>query len=236
MTTYEPFENDIQLVIARYNEDLEWINDTPYNKYRSVIYNKSDNSDFTTSNKTEKVVNLKNVGREGHTYLYHIIENYNNLATITVFLPGSLNLEHKNVKSKKMLDEIEANQQNVFIGTKHNNVKDELYEFQIDNYKSNDVNNSKLNPSLDLDAAEIRPFGKWYDDKFPDAKIEYISYYGVVSATKNEIRQHPKLYYENLIKDLENSPNPEAGHYVERSWAAIFGPMHETQFIEGFRK
>jgi hypothetical protein len=33
------------------------------------------------------------------------------------------------------------------------------------------------------------------------------------------------------MKHLETSSNPEVGHYIERSWAAIFYPMNNTKII-----
>jgi hypothetical protein len=223
---------NIQLVISRYNENLDWIKDYPYNKYPNIIYNKSDNSNFSKSEKTIKIVSLPNVGRCDHTYLYHVIKNYDNLANITVFLPGSANMENKKHKSTRLLKEIETNNQNVFLCSKYENVQNELYDFQLDGWKASDEKNSILNPEMELDNAKIRPFGKWFSDKFDDLKIEYVSYFGIFSVNKKEILQHPKSYYEELIKDLETSSNPEAGHFFERSWAAIFHPMSETKFIQ----
>jgi len=225
-------KDDMQLVIARYNEDLKWINDDPYNKYKNIIYNKSDNSDFSTSPKTTDVVSLPNVGRCDHTYLYHIIQNYDNLANITVFFPGSLNMKNKKNKSMRLLNEIENNKQNVFLCSKYENVQEEFYGFQMDSWKASDEKNSILNPENKLDSSKIRPFGKWYSDKFNDLKIQHVSYYGIFSVNKKEILQHPKSHYENLIKDLETSSNPEAGHFFERAWVAVFHPMSETKFIE----
>jgi len=225
-------ESEIQLVIARYNEDLKWLNSDPFSKYNNIIYNKSDNNNFETSNKTEKVVQLQNVGRCDHTYIYHIIENYDKLATITVFLPGSVNMEYKFNKSKRLLMELEKSDKNVFITeSKHNNVKDDLYDFQLDSWKASDAANASLNNEKNLEKSNIRPFGKWYEDKFKNIKIENVTYGGIFSVSKKEILQHPKSYYENLIKDLETSSNPEVGHYFERSWNAIFYPMTETKFI-----
>lgn len=69
-----------QIVIARYNEDLEW---TKFLKSETVIYNKGSNVD--TKHKTIK---LPNIGMGGATFWYHIIENYDNLADITLFTQG----------------------------------------------------------------------------------------------------------------------------------------------------
>ena len=41
------------------------------------------------------IINLENVGVCVHTYFYHIIEHYDNLDDIIVFLPGSCMDENK---------------------------------------------------------------------------------------------------------------------------------------------
>lgn len=231
----ENFEtlDEVQLVISRYNENLEWINEEPYNKYRNIIYNKSDNTNFQTSDKTEEIIQLPNVGRCDHTYLYHIISHYDNLFPVTVFLTGSVkNINSKHEKSKRLLEELEKRKKNVFIGNNFGNVKDVFYNFQIDKWKASDGDNAKLNPEEDLEPASVRPFGKWYERTFKDdRKVGYVTFYGIFSVDKKEILQHPKSYYEDLIKELENSSNPEVGHYFERSWNAVFHPMFDTDFI-----
>ena len=52
-------------------------------------------------------------------------------------------------------------------------------------------------------------------------------------VSRNDIRQHPKKYYQNFLDELSKSPNPEVGHYVERSWCAIFYPLNDVIFIPG---
>jgi len=66
----------VNFVIARYNEDVSW---TSKLKHKVTIYDKSDNP-------VDGSIKLKNVGREGETFLYHIVNNYNNLDDVTVFL------------------------------------------------------------------------------------------------------------------------------------------------------
>ena len=74
-------KRDHTIVVARYKEDIEWL--LPYNDCITV-YNKglTDIYGFKT------VINLKNIGREGHTYLNHIIKEYDNLSNRVTFLQG----------------------------------------------------------------------------------------------------------------------------------------------------
>ena len=70
------------IVVARYNESIDW---TKF--YNCIIYNKGDPIENT--NTTTNVTTLPNVGREGHTYLHHIINNYDTLSDYTMFLQGN---------------------------------------------------------------------------------------------------------------------------------------------------
>ena len=90
---------DINIIIARYNEDLKWTLEKPFDQFKYIVYNKGDNENFEKKN-VKEIISLENVGKCDHTYLYHIIENYNNLADINVFLPGSLDLKYKKKNSK----------------------------------------------------------------------------------------------------------------------------------------
>jgi hypothetical protein len=221
----------IQIVIARYNEDLEWLKEEPFDKYPILLYNKGPNEDFYHAPNIENILTVKNVGRCDHTYLYHIIENYNNLADITIFLPGSANMEHKLPKAKTQILECVKHKNTVFIkGSSHENgVLKELYDFQLDNYVSAYEKNRHNEEKLLL--AEIRPFGKWYEARFPDIHITQVSYSGILGISKKHILQHPKSYYENLVRELSTHSNPEVGHYFERSWAAIFTPNNDAIFV-----
>ena len=71
---------NICIVVARYNEHLEWTK----NFSNVIVYNKGNplSDDFN-----EKYLN--NVGRESHTYYKHIYDNYDNLADYTIFLQGN---------------------------------------------------------------------------------------------------------------------------------------------------
>lgn len=69
----------VNIVVAKYNENVEW---TKKINHKITIYDKSENP-------INGSIKLKNVGREGETFLYHIVNNYHNLDDVTVFLQGN---------------------------------------------------------------------------------------------------------------------------------------------------
>jgi GR25 family glycosyltransferase involved in LPS biosynthesis len=71
---------NFKVVISRYNEDVSWTNQL---KYESIVYNKNPEDLDSFEN------NLPNVGREGHTFMNFIVENYDNLPDYVAFLQGN---------------------------------------------------------------------------------------------------------------------------------------------------
>lgn len=86
----------LEIVIAYYNNNfflelLDFFND----KCKISIYNKSNNNILKTCElrnlKKYNITNLENIGREGDTYLNHIIMNYENLNEYTLFIQDDTN-------------------------------------------------------------------------------------------------------------------------------------------------
>ena len=95
----------IDLVVARYKEDLSWISQVPHH-FNIIVYNKDDSRPIqkkysvyskvftsappipTVNHPNVIIITLPNVGRESDTYLHHIITNYNKLADTTIFTQG----------------------------------------------------------------------------------------------------------------------------------------------------
>jgi hypothetical protein len=76
---------DIQLVVARYREDLAWLGAL---HLPGVVYNKGPKLAPEELPPGVRALVLPNLGREAHTYLAHIIANYDALPRHTVFLQG----------------------------------------------------------------------------------------------------------------------------------------------------
>lgn len=223
--------NNIQIVIARYNEDLNWTLEPPFNQYKYIVYNKGDNENFEKSN-VKEIITIPNVGKCDHTYLYHIINSYNNLSDINVFLPGSIDLKYKRRLAVKLLKEISIRNNAIFISLNEYDIKKLHYNFKLDNYKTVHEKNSSKNSESILKKSTIRPYGLWFENMFGNLKINCLIYYGIFSIDKNDILQHPITRYQILIKDLSDHSNPEVGHYFERSWCAVFHPLKNTYVIK----
>ena len=74
-------------------ENIQWL--LPIIDY-VIIYNKGlDNLDYIPKN---KIIKCENIGREGGTYLKHIIDNYNNLDDYTIFIQGKI-YDHIDINS-----------------------------------------------------------------------------------------------------------------------------------------
>ena len=92
------------IVVSRYNEDVHWTK--PFAK-NCIVYNKG-NADLDYLD-NEVIIPLDNVGKEGGTYIKHIIDNYENLSNHIAFLQGHpfdhIDLYNKE-KSEQLLSDI----------------------------------------------------------------------------------------------------------------------------------
>lgn len=227
--TIEVFEdNSIDLVIARYSESVDWLSKLELNKFRKIfIYNKgSDLPEIAfLKNYNYEIIKLPNVGREAHTYLYHIINNYNNLANVTIFLPGSCTMDNKWDRSIETINKTITTNKSVFVATVID-LKD-LYDFKIDEYRSTNKDNSNKNNESKLLECSERPFGKWYEKNFKNISIYSVCYNAIFAVSKEDIHHRSLDSYKNLIKYVDHHSNHEAAHYFERAWLAVFYPVSQ---------
>jgi hypothetical protein len=224
--------NGVKIIVSRYNENLNWLEEEPFRDFNFIIYNKGENDDFNKTNVVD-IIRLPNIGKCDHTYLYHIINNFDNLDDILIFLPGSLNISSKKSKAIEMLERIKINnfQNAVFIGDYSRSILKEFYDFTLSSWCSSSSDNYEKNNSCSVFPANIQPFGRWYLHNFGNIPVNYYTFQGIFSVHKNDILQHSKYRYEKLLQQLEIDAHPEAGHYVERSWGAIFYPMKNTKVL-----
>jgi len=213
----------LDVVVARYEEDLDWVVDDLMpmldSNARVFVYNKGRRSTLSPkiSDARIRIVDLPNVGREGHTHLHHICETHGLPGRrATLFVPGSCrSFPTKWERVVRLVSSYKGN--TVF-------VCDEMrfdYDFTIDAWAARDPKNAEANASSRLEPCAIRPFGKWFDEVVRAPRPQCTSYGGMFIASPRDVDRKPRAYYERIMSFLTVADNTEAGHYVERAWISI---------------
>jgi len=227
----------IDIVVARYAEPLNWLCS---NFFRKICESRSDvvinlhiynkGSVFKLPNCIPSNVNihmhqLQNVGRCDHTYLYHICSNYKNLGDVTVFLPGSCDMKNKAERTIDIVQRAFTNINTVMVCEDVGDVKKTLYDFKLDAWLSSSQVNANNNQDSSMEPSPIRPFGKWFESVFgSDTVTRCVNWYGILAVSKKDVLHRSLEFYQSLLTMLDKHNNPEVGHYIERSWYAIFQP------------
>lgn len=206
-------DKNYEIIIAHYNEDIEWLR--PYAE-NVTIYHKwnEENPRF----KVKKWIKLNNVWREWHTYIYHIINNFNNLADINIFLQGNI--------SDHIKDWITYDNPETYLN--------ETIKFW---FSSRDLGvilkkipqisySWKFNEMLEkwtLKRAKL-DFWDFYKDLFNknQPKVIFSFCWGCFWVKKDIIYRRPIEFYLKVFNYLNNHSNPEEWHYIERLWFNIF--------------
>ena len=202
------------LIISRFNENISWLEEIK--EFKIIIYNKGKQ---LSNKKFRKIIDLNNVGRESHTWLYHIVENYRDLDDINIFLQGRIDdlgcMAHQDPHDYlKGIDKTGFSASRYgLLGPLHWgwNVgieKNKKYKQQWD---SKMISRSKIG------------FKKFAKELFPEIPIIVPTSYGGCFAVKREIiLQHNISFYRKLLDILSENKNPIEGHYMERLWCYLF--------------
>lgn len=120
-----------KLLISRYNEDLDWVENL---NMSTVIYNKGNTLSEDTIKKIEKnkpsfeIKNVANIGQEAYAYIHYFYNNYENLDDITIHLQG-MPFDHIG----NYCSVIKENNFNIATRTKYNEIS-LIYKEKIDNF------------------------------------------------------------------------------------------------------
>lgn len=216
---------NIDCVIARFNESVSWIKKSEFgNVSRFFIYNKGTPIK-TPLPKNAIEIMVDNVGKCDHTYLHHIINNYDNLGDITLFVSGRADDSRKGPKILETMRLVNKTGNSVFIGF-NMKIPDDQRNFTLSNWLSSNPENQIGEGTITrLVPAKIRPFGKWFNYYWPGKKINLFTFQSIFAVHRNHIIQHPIDYYKQFYEEVNYDVNPEAGHYIERAWGMIFSPF-----------
>ncbi|MCJ1459084.1 hypothetical protein MMC28_009461 [Mycoblastus sanguinarius] len=224
-TQTSPFETtaaahrQFQIVVAHYKEDLSWLEPA---RDDCVVYSKGGLS----APPGFLQVNLSNIGREGHTYLYHIVEHYDSLADVTLFTQGRVD-DHISLSAIEM---------------KEKALRTPPYEVMTFPFRELELFDHwggipwELYPS----------WAKWSSMPRVKARHSPAHYFsvllshdkvplsigfqpGAIFAVKREtIHQHSRCFYHKMLQEFFLGEmahvNPETGHLMERFWLAMWRP------------
>jgi hypothetical protein len=204
--------------------------------HKIYIYNKSDPhkeiscNDFKAKGTMCEVKRIPNVGVCDHTYLYHIVHEYNNLADVTIFAPGSADMDHKIKTIDFTINKAFETKNTVFNTFEFDiGVGEAMYNFTMPIYDTGYRNNK--NGSLERTAqklADIRPFGAWYEANFPGEQTNKASFFGIMAISREHIHKKPKSFYEGLLRQVETDKFHEASHFMERAWTGMVHPIPDS--------
>lgn len=219
----------LDIVVAWYNEDLSWLATTSMPPHTLHVYAK-----HAASHPDYSVVPLPNVGRETHTYMHHIVANYDSLADVTLFTQAGIDSPaYGGLKRKKLdyvLRELPACRRRGMVCMAHHTPGLKIPfkpGFRISSWSGTSRENRAVGGGADaLSPASVRPLGAWYrafvDKDTSKIKRLGMSYNSIFAASAEAIRAHPRSLYERIRDELAVSANPEAGHYLERIFLSLF--------------
>lgn len=170
------------------------------NTFKNIV---SDHGyDIVVFNKDQGENLLPNVGRESHTFLHYIIENYSNLPDEILFSQYDPlnNFRYNSEKVKHFLSYPIFD----FIG-----IGTTDYDLRVIKRKISWLDNyQKIYQDKQLSPHFILPTG--------------CSRYGVFRATKKAILRNTLDFYKRCIDLVKHKANPNEGYFFERAWKYIF--------------
>ena len=201
------------LCIARFDEDISWT--LPY-AANIVICNKGKELAFQLPQ-----IQMQNLGREEYAYLRFIVDHYDCLSDLTIFLQAGLKdhmvqydslrfgneaslINHMLLQCRMFGNSANAKPHRLGQCSAHRNFKlADQYPHMVDSGKT---------------------FGMWFEENvrntFPADPKWFKN--GVFGVHKHHIRSRTKEYYENLIGQISTGEEHEIGHFLERSWFYVF--------------
>jgi len=209
------------IVIARYNESIDWIKYINTNLFDIFIYNKGNNININNINC--KIIKLDNIGRESHTYLYHIINNYDNLPEKIIFTQAHP-FDHVRNTFIHEINNFNNCSLNFFYFSK--NILNIKYDINTNNFIEFGHLNGiewKNNHSL---VSPIATTMKKLFENYDEQKVNIVFGPGAIyGVNKNLINKNTKDFYikcGDILNKSSNLKNPDEGHSFERLWYYIF--------------
>lgn len=224
-TNIREFPRNLDIVISCYKTSFSWILDishrfqTIYLYFKDNIYDENVIRLLRTKGHIVIIQQLKNVGRCDQTYLYHIVNYYNQIKNFTIFTKDTIyvltNRSQYVCRHQSSYDKLVyflKNQKESFTWFPVTNNCE--YSFKLKQYQS------------DLYTAEYHKLdenlGEWAKEFGINLPSKFISQYrGTFGSNGEKIRKNSRLFYCKLLENLSIYNHCEQSHFMERIWMFI---------------
>mgnify|MGYP000527751024 CR=1 FL=1 len=228
------FKKDVDVVISCYKTQITWLRAFvkllgTENINCVYIYSKGNNyAECDVVKNARRVVNieyeqLENIGRCDHTYLHHIVKNWNAMAGYTYFVKDTmfcgelLARNGKRIKrdhSTKMMEHVRKRA--YLKGTScYSGIATVRRNFRLQHYQSVKYRDTYYTSSY----GHFGDYCEYLGIEIGDAMKVQLG--GVFGVSEEKIKRQKREMYEK-IKGTLNRNNCEEGHYVERLWMMLF--------------
>jgi len=182
------------------------INDKIVLKYKCKNYKEAEQiyTNYLNNYTPPKIIEMPNIGREGHTYAHHIIKNYDNLDNYTIFLQGNP-FDHT-PKLNKILSKLFENERDYL----YKNLSSKVWGCQLD----------KDQFRKDLKIKQV--YSDLYSLKNPKNFLFKFGAGAQFCVSKKLIVKNNLLFYKKILNYLDKECNPIVGHVIERLWFIFF--------------
>lgn len=155
--------------------------------------------------KSAQCTPMDNFGREQHTFLKYVIDNYDALPDEIFFVPAPTEKYDRIGNFKKMLADKDYHGPCTEMGGQE--------DFILDLYTG-----------LHLKPADTRPFKAWFEKNVGEWKPDELGpcWNGIQRTTRDRVRRRPLDSYRTLLREHKVN-DEEVVHFMERSMAAVFG-------------
>lgn len=199
------------LVLARFHEELGWLDNVPV-QFDSYVYNMGEPMvNLVACNKKD----IPNFGQEPHGYLRHIIDKYEALADVTVFSQAH---PHDHILGNfcETLKRIYVVPPTDFlpIGTLDTaNMRNGLVRRVILHHK--------MSPLINYGETKMMDFSTFVGLKHTEESWQF-PFGAIFAVPKRLILARPKGFYEKMLTTCEHATHTQEAALLERLWPRVF--------------
>ena len=206
--------------MARYAESLDWLQ--PYwNCFDKVtVYNKGAGEPPGFPHGLQHVFlrQLPNVGREAHTYAWHLWRNHGALCDQLLFTQGAVHDKMPLEAFGRLVRTMRPHMDPLDFGA-HETV----------NGRCGGASGvySDYGP-MAVSGLTFGAFARRFFGVDPPPPGHPVAYFGVFATTAAAVRRHPRAIFATLLADTNLSSDvcPEEAFYLERLWSHVLPPPH----------